>query len=194
MIKDLSNVKFRRAIVPEDAISLEIETIDTGDATQTLVFSAIYARFKRNNGKFSCQLVLSRSKLVPEGTTLPRSHLLAACLNATTGHVVKLSFGSSHKSCIKLTDSQVVLHWINNTEGAWKQWVRKSNRNKQVSGESLWRYVQSRSMIADLGTKRGARIEDIKDDSVWINGYEWMRMESSEFPVKTAEQIKFDCS
>ena len=45
MIKDLSNVKFRRAIVPEDAISLEIETIDTGDATQTLVCSAIYARF-----------------------------------------------------------------------------------------------------------------------------------------------------
>ena len=47
-------------------------------------------------------------------------------------------------------------------------------------------------MIADLGTERGARIEDIKDDSVWINGYEWMRMESSEFPVKTVEQIKLD--
>ena len=49
-------------------------------------------------------------------------------------------------------------------------------------------------MIADLGTKRGARIEDIKDDAVWINGYEWMRMEFSEFPVKTVEQIKLDCN
>ena len=57
----LSYVKFRRATVPEDAISLEIETIDTGDATRTLVCSAIYARFKRKNGKFSCQLVFSRS-------------------------------------------------------------------------------------------------------------------------------------
>ena len=106
MIKELSNVKFRRAIVPEDAISLVIETIDTGDATQTLVCSAIFAHFKRKNGTFSCQLVFSRSKLVSEGATLPRSELLAACL----GHVVKLSFESYHKSCIKLTDSQVVLH------------------------------------------------------------------------------------
>ena len=193
MIKDLSNVKFRRAIVPEDAIRLEIETIDTGDATQTLVCSAIYARFKRQNEEFSCQLVFSRSKLVPEGTTLPRSELLAASLNATTGHV-KLSFGSYHMSCIKLTGSQVVLHWINNTQGALNQWVRnRVIEINRLADKSLWGYVQSKSMIADLGTRRGARIEDIKDDSVWINGYEWMRMKSSEFPVKTVEQIKLDC-
>ena len=116
---------------------------------------------------------------MPEGTTLLRSELLPAYLNATTGHVVKLSFGSYHKSCIKLTDSQVVLRWINNTEGALKQWVRnRVIEINRLADKSLWRYVQSRSIIADLGTKRGARIEDIKDDSVWINGYEWMRMES----------------
>ena len=194
MIKDLSNVKFRRVIVLEDAISLEIETRDTGDATQTLVCSAIYARFTRENGKSSCQLVFSRSKLVPEGTTLSRSELLAAFLNAITGHVVKLSFGSYYKSGIQLTDNQVVLRWINNTEGALKQWVRdRVIEINRLAGKSLWRYVPSRSMIADLGTKKGARIEDIKDDSVWINGYDWMRMESSEFPVKTVEQIKLDC-
>ena len=124
LIKELSNLKFRRAIVPEDALDLDIETIDTGDATQTLVCSAIYARFKRKCGRYSCQLVFSRSKLVPEGTTLPRSELLVAYLNATTGHVIKLTFGSYHKKCIKLTDSEVVLHWINNTDSALKQWVR----------------------------------------------------------------------
>ena len=52
MIKDLSNVKFRKAIVPEDAISLEIETIDTEYAIKTFVLSAIYARFKRKTGNF----------------------------------------------------------------------------------------------------------------------------------------------
>ena len=131
---------------------------------------------------------------MPEGTTLPRSELLAASLNATTGHIVKLSFGSYHISCLKLTDSQVVLHWINDTEGAVKQWVRnRVIEINRLADKSLWRYVQSKSMIADLGTRMGARIEDIKDDSVWINGYEWMRMKSSEFRVKTVEQIKLDC-
>ena len=107
-----------------DAVNLEIDTVDTGDATQTLICSSIYARFKRKCGKYSCQLVFSRSKLIPVDTTLPRSELLAACMNATTGHVVKLSFGSYHKKCTKLTDSQVVLHWINDTDGVLKQWLR----------------------------------------------------------------------
>ena len=92
---------------------------------------------------------------MPEVKTLPRSELLAACLNATTGHVVKLSFGPYHKKCIKLTDSQVVLHWINNTNGALKQWVRnRVIEINRLSEKRLWRYVQSKNMIADLGTKK----------------------------------------
>ena len=117
--------------MPTDAVNLEIDTIDTGDATQTLIFSAIYARFKRKCGKYSCQLVFSRFKLVPVDTTLPRSGLLAACMHAATGHVVKLSFGSYHKKCTKLTDSQVVLRWINNTDGALKQWGTKQGDRDQ---------------------------------------------------------------
>ena len=124
LIKELSNLKFRRAVVPEDALNLDIETIDTGDATQTLVCCAIYAPFKRKCRQYSCQLVFSGSKLVQEGATLPGSQLLASFLNATTGHVVKLSFGSYHKKCIKLRDIQVVLHWINYMGGVLKQWVR----------------------------------------------------------------------
>ena len=192
-IKELSHLKFRRAIVPTDAVNLEIDTIDTGDATQTLICSAIYARFKRKCGKYSCQLVFSRSKLVPVDTTLPRSELLAACMHATTGHVVKLSFGSYHKKCTKLTDSQVVLHWINNTDGALKQWVRnRMIEINRLSNKKLWRYVQRKDMIADLGTKLGTKLKDVMDDSTWINGYNWMEWEVSEFPMKTVEEVKLD--
>ena len=48
-------------------------------------------------------------------------------------------------------------------------------------------------MIADLGTQKGAKIKDVMDNSTWINGYSWMKGESSEFPVKTVEEIKLDC-
>ena len=108
MIREIENIKFKRAIVPEDAESLEIDTIDTADASQELACSVVYARFKRRNGEYSCQMIFARSKLLPEGTTVPRAELIAAQMNAVTGHVVKLSFGNLRKDCIKLTDSLVV--------------------------------------------------------------------------------------
>ena len=58
--------------------------------------------------------VFARSKLVQKNITIPRAELIAALLNANTGHIVKISFGNLHKRCVKLTDSQVVLHWLNN--------------------------------------------------------------------------------
>ena len=43
LIKEIGNLKFYRAIVPEDAVSLDIETIDTADAGDKLICAAVYA-------------------------------------------------------------------------------------------------------------------------------------------------------
>ena len=190
-IRAIGDIKFRRAIVPADAVNLEIDTIDTADASQSLACSVIYARFKRKNGEYSCQNIFARSKLLPEGTTVPRAELIAAQLNATTGHVVKLSLGKLHKECIKLTDSQVVLHWVSNTQKILKQWVR--NRVVEINrlaDRSLWRYTPRKNMIADIGTRKGAKLEDVSENSVWIKGLDWMHKDKSEFPVSTVNEIK----
>ena len=41
MISDIKGITYRRAIVPEDATSLKIDTLDFGDASQSLICSAI---------------------------------------------------------------------------------------------------------------------------------------------------------
>ena len=110
MMKELKTLHYKRCIVPEDAVSLDIETIDTGDASKSIACVAIYARLKRRNGEYSCQLVFSRSKLVPDDTTNPRGELFGMTINAHTGEVVKRSFGKYHTSAIKLGDNQIALH------------------------------------------------------------------------------------
>ena len=110
MIQEISKIRFHRAIVPSDTVNLDIETIDVADASSFIICVAIYARFKRRNGQYSCQLVFAGTKIVPKDMSMPRAELLAATLNATTGHVVKVSFGDKHKYCWKITDSQVVLY------------------------------------------------------------------------------------
>ena len=141
MIQGMKELTYRRAVVPDDTISLDIETLDFADASTQLTCVTVYDRFKRKNGKYSCQLVFARSKVVPKNISIPRSELLAATINAATGHTVKVSFGDYHKECLKLTDSQIALYWINSTQSALKIWVRnmvlKINR---LADKSMWRY------------------------------------------------------
>ena len=68
--------------------------------------------------------MFSRSKVVPDGLSQPRAELLAATLNAHTGETVNMAFQDNHKGTVKLSDSQVTLHWINNQKKPLKQRVR----------------------------------------------------------------------
>ena len=135
-------------------MNLEIETINTADAGENLVCAAVYMRFKRRDGSYSCQLIFARTKIVHD-ITIPRVELVAALLNASTGHVVHASLKELHKTSWKVTDSQVALHWISCTKGILKMWVR--NRIVEITrltDSSAWRYTRSENMITDLGTQR----------------------------------------
>ena len=55
-----------------------------------LVCAAVYARFKRRDGSYSCQLIFARTKIVHD-ITIPRAELVTALLNASIGHVVRAS-------------------------------------------------------------------------------------------------------
>ena len=114
---------------------------------------------------------------------MTRAELLAASMNASSGNVVKNAFGDKHKY-LKLTDSQVALHWIGNTRSKLKMWdgnrVTVINRFVAVND---WRYVESRNVIADVGTREGSTMADVGPGSYWINGFHWMRGETSDFPA-----------
>ena len=191
MMKEIGNLRFKRAVIPEDAVNLEVNTLDFGDASHSMVCVAIYARFLRRNGSYSCQLILSRTRVVPKGFSQPRAELYASLINSHTGEVVKRSLKKWHQSSVKLTDSQIVLHWIDNDEKPLKQWVRnRVVEIKRYTSKDQWFYVNTVNMIADLGTRKGATLENVNKDSAWINGFQWMKLDSSCFPVKCAEDLK----
>ncbi len=191
MISKLGEIRYRRAIVPEDAESLDIETIEMADASESLACSAVYVRFKRKNGFYHCQLLFARTKILPKDMGPPRAELFAAELNATTGHSVFLALGKYIKKRVHLTDSQITLFWICNSKLRLKKWPR--NRVIEVNrltDSKYWFYVEGKHMTADLGTRRGAQLEDVADDSKWVNGEEWAKLDQSEFPIKSMNQLK----
>ena len=189
-IAKLGEIPFRRVIVPEDAENLEMETIEMGDASEVLACSALYVRIKRKNGEYHCQLLFARSKILPKDMGPPRAELFAAELNATTGHVVYLALGSYIVKRTSLTDSQIVLFWISNFQLRLKKWPR----NRVITIHRLtnfmdWFYLDGQFMTADLGTRKGAKLSDVSEDSKWVNGEDWLRYDRSGFPIKSAKEL-----
>ncbi|XP_066921703.1 uncharacterized protein [Clytia hemisphaerica] len=130
MMNEIKQIKYQRAVVPEDAASLDIQTLDFGDASKSLICVAIYVRFKKKDGSFSCQFIFGRSKLISDEYTQTRAELYAAMINAHSGHTIKQALKDKHKSSIKFTDSQISLYWICNLHLNLKQWTR--NRVSEV--------------------------------------------------------------
>ena len=91
MMQEIDKIKFQRAGVPEHAIDLDIQIIDAADASQELACVAIYARFLKKDGTHSCQLIFSRSKLIPDGLSQRRAELFAATMNTHTCETVRKS-------------------------------------------------------------------------------------------------------
>ena len=57
LINEIGQVKFNRAVIPPDAVDLNVDTIDTADASTKLICVAIYIRYRLKSGGFSCQLI-----------------------------------------------------------------------------------------------------------------------------------------
>ena len=189
LIDEIRHLKFRRAVVPSDAESLDMETIETADAGEKLICACVYVRFKCKSGAFSCQLIFARTKIVHDLST-PRAELEAALLNASSGHIVRLSLKGRITKTWKLSDSQVALHWINCIRYALKMWVRsRVVEILRLTDILRWFYVRSKDNIADLGTRKGAQIKDVGPESDWINGLPWMREDEESFPLIEVKQL-----
>ena len=154
MMAQIRDLHYRRAIVPQDAKNLDIETLEMGDSSSKAICAAVYARFEKKDGSFSCQLIFSRSKILPDGTSTPRGELLAAELNAATGFTVKRALGENHKKSWKFTDSMVALHWIHCDKNALNTFVRNRITNiARLSEGAIWGHLDGKDMGADLGTR-----------------------------------------
>ena len=188
MINELKTIRFRRAVIPDEAVNLDINTLDFSDASNQLVCVAIYVRFLLKNGSYSCQLIFARSKIVPKGMSVPRAELLAANMNAHTGEVVRRALTRFNPSTGKFTDSQVTMHWLHNQELQLKQWTR--NRVVEIlrfTEATSWKYVRSIDMPADIGTRQGSSINDVTMGSVWQEGYDWMKTPEQSFPCQNLQ-------
>lgn len=188
-IQDLREIRFRRTIIPEDAVNTDVELVVSADASQYIAIACIHGRVKRKNGLFSSQLISAKSKLVKEHT-IPKGELRAAVLATHLAHTAKFNLGSQFKSAMYITDSSITLFWINLDTRPLNVTVRNCVVDiRRFSSPSQWYHIESALNIADIGT-RHAEVNETGPQSNWQNGMPWMSLEREKMPVKTMEEIK----
>ena len=177
LMEIIGDLVYNRAVVPADASSLDVELISAGDASEQMACACCYIRFKRKDNSYSCQLLLAKTKLVPEDTTLPRAELFAATLNIHVSQIVKKSLKYTIVDHLLVLDSEIALYWLSSFTKQLKPWVR--NRVIEIlrfSDPGDWYHVNSDLNPADLGTRGGVSVEDCGPESEWINGMPYMSL------------------
>ena len=187
-IQELKGVDFQRAVVPEDAANLEVELLVATDASQNIGVGAVYARFLRRNGEYSCQLVAARSKLLA-GLTIPKAELKSAVAAAVLAHVVKTNLGNKCNRVVYVTDSTICLFWITQDDRPLQLGVRNAVLEiRRFSEPADWYHIDTSLNVADLGT-REATVQQVARGSDWQIGQGWMRLPKERMPIKTAAEV-----
>lgn len=188
LIQQLNAFTFPRAVVFKEAKDPGFDLIVSCDASEDRCIISIHARSEMKDGSFKCQLLTGKSKLV-KGVTIPRAELKAAVVAAVLAHTTKRLVLEEFKSLTFVTDSAIVLYWIQQDYRPLQVAVRNAVLEiRRLTLPDQWYHLESANNVADTGT-RVATLDDLKPGSEWMTGRPWMSLPRSSFPLKQAADI-----
>ena len=179
MLEKLRGLKFQRARMPEGAVSTRMNLIVGVDAAEIIKMVGAWGRFRLKDGSFSCQLVLGRSLLADEDSTIPKNELDSLTMGSNLGWILRQTLESWIDSYIVIGDSTISLCWVTSEKKRLSLFHR--NRCVQVRRgtdlEFLY-HVATEFNPADIGTRPHlVKMTDVGPNSVWEKGLPWMRGE-----------------
>ena len=175
-IQKLKGLQYNRAIIPTDAVNTNMELVAVGDAANDLKICGVWGRFLRQNGEYSSQLIIGRSLLGKENSSIPKEELEAMTATSNLLWMVRRALSEWVVDYMLLSDSVISLCWVTNENKRLSLFHR--NRCNQIRmntdlDKCFW--VSTLANPSDVGT-RADKVEDdsVGPGSVWEKGCEWM--------------------
>lgn len=145
--------------------------------------AVIYVRVEHPNGKVTCNLITSKSRVTPLKTmTMPRLELSAAELLSRLVKEVKESMEWPDADYVLWVDSSAVFFWIRKVPREMKTFV--ANRVSSIQSNTdinCWRHINGKENPADLLT-RGISAQELVDNKLWLHGPEWLLLSEEQWP------------
>ncbi|XP_075157757.1 uncharacterized protein LOC142231024 [Haematobia irritans] len=152
------------------------------DSSESAYAAAVYVRVAIEDQIFS-NLLVAKTKVAPiKKLSIPRLELCGAVLLAELVEGVISQMKITAASRYLWSDSTIVLAWLKKPPCVWKTFV--ANRVALILekvGNISWSHVSTDCNPADLAT-RGTHPSDLKQNSLWWHGPDWLRSERCFWP------------
>jgi hypothetical protein len=175
--------------VPRYIYSLSSETLTRElvvfcDASEVACAAVAYMHAVLVDGDVICHLVMAKTHLMPLKTiSIPRGELIGCQLAVRLAKTICEQLGLSMLPVTYLSDSTMAIWWIRREPRNFQPLV--ANRVAKVISESdpgQWHHVRMDLNVADIAT-RGVAANDLKPESRWMNGPDFLKSDSSEWPI-----------
>ncbi|XP_070548332.1 uncharacterized protein [Ptychodera flava] len=189
---DLNNVSFSRCLTPADATGDPILCIFS-DASEEAFGACAYFRWQLIDGTYDVRFIAAKSRVAPlKKLTTPRLELQAAVIASRLYKTITEQTRFQISKPIFLTDSSIVLAWIQKPARRFKPFV--SNRVGEIQSTtdpSHWRHVPGEFNVAD-DVSRGISVKQLTER--WQHGPEFLYSPESEWPqdVSCPDQTELD--
>lgn len=185
----LSQITFHRSLTPVKRIG-EPWGITFSDGSDLSYGAVAYFRWETEQG-ILVRLVESKAKLTPldqKGEAV-KAEVCGAVFAARLRKYIEKHSRMQVERWLHLLDSQTVLGAIQRDSYGYQTFF--ANRVGEIQKSTSvgdWRWIPGEQNIADLIT-RGATPEDLREDSAWQNGPEFLRRPVEEWPTKSAKDV-----
>ena len=189
---DIPGIMVPRCVIPDNAVNCQsLRLLCLSDAAASAGGAAIYASYLLNDGSYSCQMLVSKSKLMD--MSIPRNELSAVLLMSELAYIVCKSLGSLVEDVYFFTDSTIALCWCTNMNKKLRMFT--FNRVTTIRMYIEWATGKSENLplyhisgsdnIADILTKEHhITPKSLGPSSEWQLGKQWMRLPFVQMPIK----------
>ena len=185
---------FPRSTRPKGAIG-QPKLVGFSDASMTATCAVIYVVWNQEGtSQKRAQLLVAKSRVTPlHGMTIPRAELQAlVILLRILVTVLKATEATFSQACVA-TDSQCVLAALQKPAQQMKPYF--ANRVAEVwalieEAKTLCKDVESPLFVpgvhnpADLGTREGVTMSDVKGGTPWQQGPAFLRLSRDQWPIR----------
>ncbi|XP_053186963.1 uncharacterized protein LOC128370707 [Scomber japonicus] len=162
-VLSLSRVSIPRCYHPQDFGKIErVELHHFSDASNIGYGACSYLRYKNDESKVHCSLVMAKARVAPTKlTSIPRLELSAAVTAARLSILLRSELNMKIDEEFFWTDSQVTLAYINNDARRFHVFVaNRVQLLRENTSPSQWHYVDTTENPADH-VSRGLRASGI---------------------------------
>ena len=168
----LQRLCLKRCLKPVEAIG-QPWLIILSDGSDLAYGFAAYIRWKLENGRFWCRLIMAKCRIAPiNKLSTPQMELNAAVLSKRGRKVIGKEMRFTFEKVLQIVDSETVLCMLNKTSTRFKVYegVRIGEIQAATDGDmSCWAWMSGEHNTADWLT-RGRTPEELDNDSHWWNG------------------------